>query len=108
MYIYFLDKNEDKLAAAQHIAYELSTHTYNCQSKRSFGNLSSGNLEGYIMPAVQDCLASFANAEFVLTDSFHGVVLLIVFNKPFLVIVNKDRGAAHFECLLSLLGRVFN
>lgn len=56
------------------------------------------------MPAVQDWLASFANAEFVLTDSFHGMVFSIIFGKPFLVIVNKERGAARFESLLNKIG----
>ncbi len=56
------------------------------------------------MPAVQDWLASFANAKFVVTDSFHGMVFSIVFGKPFLAIANKQRGAARFESLLSKLG----
>jgi|SRR5690554_1623836 len=55
------------------------------------------------MPAVQDWLASFANAKFVVTDSFHGMVFSIVFGKPFIVISNKDRGAARFESLLKKL-----
>ena len=101
VYTYFLDKNEDKLAAAQYVANQLSTHTYNCQAKRSFSDLSSANIEDYRMPALKDWLASFANAEFVLTDSFHGMVFSIIFNKPFLVIVNKERGAARFESLLN-------
>ena len=104
VYTYFLDKNEDKLAAAQYIADELSTHTYNCQAKRSFDDLSSNDLEDYRMPALQDWLASFANAEFVVTDSFHGMVFSIIFEKPFLVIVNKERGAARFESLLTKIG----
>ena len=56
------------------------------------------------MPLVENWLASFANASFVLTDSFHGMVFSIIFNKPFLVIVNKERGAARFESLLSQIG----
>lgn len=101
VYTYFLDKSEDKLAAAHYIADELSTHTYNCQAKHSFSDLSSGNLQDYRMPDLQDWLAGFTNAEFVLTDSFHGMVFSIIFEKPFLVIVNKERGAARFESLLS-------
>lgn len=104
VYTYFLDKGESKLTAAQYVANELSTHTYNCQAKLSFSDLSSSNLDDYKMPALQDWLASFANAEFVVTDSFHGMVFSIIFNKPFLAIVNKERGAARFESLLSQIG----
>ena len=31
-------------------------------------------------------------------------MLSIIFEKPFITLVNKDRGAARFESLLSLLG----
>ncbi|PKH80807.1 polysaccharide pyruvyl transferase family protein [Psychrobacter sp. 4Bb] len=103
VFTYFLDKNADKNKAAEHIAQEISTHVYSCQAKHSLGDLSSNNLEDYKLPAVQDWLASFANAEFVLTDSFHGMVFSIVFGKPFLVIVNEKRGSARFKSLLNKL-----
>lgn len=104
VFSYLLDKNEDKMKAADYVAEELNTHVYSCQAKHSLGDLSSKKLEDYKMPAVQDWLASFANAEFVLTDSFHGMVFSIIFEKPFLVIVNEERGAARFESLLKQMG----
>lgn len=104
VFTYFLDKNEDKKKAAEYIANELGSHIYDCQAKRSLGDLNGVHLEDYKMPAVQDWLASFANAEFVLTDSFHGMVFSIIFGKPFLVIVNRERGSARFESLLNKLG----
>lgn len=42
------------------------------------------------------------DAEMVFTDSFHGCVFSIIFNKPFWVIGNKDRGNARFDSLLKL------
>lgn len=104
VYTYFLDSNEDKVIAAQYVAEKLNTNTYICQAKCSLGDLNSNNLNDYKMPAVLDWLASFANADFVLTDSFHGMVFSIIFEKPFLVIVNKERGAARFESLSSKIG----
>lgn len=101
VFTYFLDTNEEKESAAEQLAEKLGTHTYKSQAKLGLGDQTSGNLDDYKMPAVEDWLASFANAEFVLTDSFHGMVFSIVFEKPFLVIVNKERGAARFKSLLS-------
>ncbi|MEC5210344.1 polysaccharide pyruvyl transferase WcaK-like protein [Psychrobacter sp. PL15] len=103
VYTYFLDSNEDKVTAAQYVADKLNTHTYKCQAKRSLDDLSSKDLNDYRIPDVQDWLASFANAEFILTDSFHGMVFSIIFGKPFLVIANKERGSARFESLLKIL-----
>ena len=42
------------------------------------------------------------DAEFVVCDSFHGVVFSIIFNKPFLVIGNAKRGMARFTSLLKM------
>ena len=42
------------------------------------------------------------DAEMVITDSFHGCVFSIIFNKPFWVVGNKERGQARFSSLLSL------
>lgn len=37
-------------------------------------------------------VSSISNAKYVLTDSFHGVVFSIIFNKPFLVFLSGDEG----------------
>ena len=49
-------------------------------------------------------LAYFINAEYVVTDSFHGMCFAILFHKPFIAIVNGNRGATRFYSLLKLLG----
>lgn len=54
--------------------------------------------------SVPEWLASFAYADFVVTDSFHGMVFSIIFEKNFVVIGNHDRGLDRFTSLLSLLG----
>lgn len=46
----------------------------------------------------------FSNSDFIVTDSFHGMVFSIIFNKQFVVIGNKDRGLARFSSLLNVLG----
>lgn len=96
---YFLDKNVDKTESAKLIAKNLNTYVYNCQSRNNGSHLSD-----YKMPHISDWLASFANAQFVLTDSFHGMIFSIIFDKPFLVIVNEERGASRFESFLNQIG----
>lgn len=53
---------------------------------------------------VPQWLASFANADFVVTDSFHGMVFSIIFEKDFVVIGNEGRGMDRFLSLLPMLG----
>lgn len=54
--------------------------------------------------SVPEWLLSFHKAKFVITDSFHGCVFSIIFNKPFFVIGNEKRGMARFDSLLSMFG----
>lgn len=53
---------------------------------------------------VDQWLNEIKNADFVVTDSFHGMVLSIVFKRNFLVVGNAKRGMARFESLLGSLG----
>lgn len=51
-------------------------------------------------PSVESWLAHFDRADFIVTDSFHGTAFSINFRRPFLSIVNPDRGADRFTSLL--------
>ncbi|MPN18739.1 hypothetical protein SDC9_166102 [bioreactor metagenome] len=44
------------------------------------------------------------DAEFIVTDSFHGMVFSIIFEKPFIVLANRERGLDRFLTLLQLFG----
>ena len=46
-------------------------------------------------------LSRIYHAEYVITDSFHGTVFAILFNKPFFVFGNKTRGTSRFNSLLN-------
>lgn len=59
---------------------------------------------GKPMPTVSQWLATIADSEFVVTDSFHGCVFSIIFRKPFIAIANTDRGLDRFLSLLKPLG----
>lgn len=58
--------------------------------------------EGFY-PSVEQWLAGFSQAEFVVTDSFHGTLFAILFNRPFISIANSERGLARFQSLLGAL-----
>ncbi len=55
-------------------------------------------------PTLPQWLSYYQNADFVLTDSFHGVCFSVIFEKPFIVLKNKKRGGGRFDCLLGALG----
>nr|PMH18893.1 hypothetical protein BCU73_21465 [Vibrio cyclitrophicus] len=54
--------------------------------------------------SMQEWLGSIYSSEHVITDSFHGCVFCIIFNKPFHCFVNSKRGADRFYSLLEMFG----
>jgi len=76
-------------------------------SSRSLGlDISTIKLTDYKFstnPSISEWLYHFREADFVITDSFHGTVFSILFKKQFICIGNKKRGYTRFESLLSLL-----
>ncbi len=53
---------------------------------------------------IEDWLFYYKNADFIITDSFHGTCFAIIFHKPFISIANKQRGVNRFKSIL----RVFD
>lgn len=54
--------------------------------------------------SVESWIAHIANAEFVITDSFHGMCLCLIFEKQFYCIANKRRGETRFDSILTQVG----
>lgn len=53
---------------------------------------------------IEDWFAEFRDADYVVTDSFHGMVFSIIFNKPFYIVMNPSGGNDRYLSLLSQLG----
>lgn len=92
---YVLDESEEKTAIIKDVADALHL-------KRDALSASPMTDKGETrrLDSVSTWLAHFANARFVVTDSFHGCVFSILFNKPFVAIANNDRGLSRFTTLL--------
>ncbi len=65
-------------------------------------------LDERIKPPVENWLRGLYEADFIVTDSFHGCVFSIIFNKPFIAIGNSKRGLARFQSLLKTFGLMNN
>ncbi len=78
---------------------------YYCNYQNHVSKLTKENSKyDCLVPPVEQWLKSFLDAKMVITDSFHGAVFSIIFNKPFWVISNNARGAARFKSLLEDFG----
>ena len=94
VFAYILDKREDKenvirsFAKSKGLPYVIKSADSNVKPNDSVGLW----------------LSYFRDASYVITDSFHGTVFSIIFNKEFVVLGNEQRGNSRFESLLNIFG----
>ena len=60
--------------------------------------------QGDVVPPVEQWLAGFCDADYVVTDSFHGCVLSMLLHKRFVAVGNSLRGMARMSSLMSMFG----
>lgn len=101
LFCYILDEGEEKKSIIDFIAKEKGLKPFYVNSR--YEELDAP-LEERIQQPVEKWLRAFYDAEFVITDSFHACVFSIIFNKPFIVYGNRERGLARFKSLLSIFG----
>ena len=99
LFAYVLDEEPEKKSLIADVATRLGLSVEEIMPKREA--LQSGKAS---YPPVSAWLRGFRDAEFVVTDSFHGCVFSIIFNKPFIAIGNAGRGMSRFHSLLKMFG----
>ncbi|TCB46546.1 polysaccharide pyruvyl transferase family protein [Acinetobacter terrestris] len=104
IFTYVLDKDLKKKNMIDAISKKMNKKIFMNQPKNNIKNsLFIKDFESYIYPSIENWIKAFHEADFVITDSFHGTVFSIIFNKPFISIVNQERGASRFDSLLGEL-----
>lgn len=101
VFTYLLDINKQKENLVKLIGKDLEISV---EAFSTCGENYSLPLKERVAPKVEDWLKGIYYSDFVVTDSFHGCVFSIIFNKPFLVYVNNERGSDRFESILGKLG----
>lgn len=98
---YILDPSKEKSAAVDFISRVSSAQVYDASVNPYSRELP---LNERVVPSVEKWIAGFAEADFVVTDSFHGCVLSILLHKKFLAVGNSRRGMARLSSLLNMFG----
>jgi len=60
-----------------------------------------------VLISVEGWLSIMYYSDVVITDSFHGTVFSILFNKPFFVYANQNRGISRLKSLLNMFGLTY-
>ena len=101
---YVLDESNMLAAEVNRIADDFRLRIVSPMPKHKFTKVGESKLNECKFGTVEDWVSAFYYADYVITDSFHGTVFSILFNKPFISYVNRQRGASRFESLLGELG----
>lgn len=94
LFCYILDKNSELQSVINLIVEKSACKPFYIDGSDCFA---------IVKPSVEHWLKCFESAKFVVTDSFHGCVFSILFNKPFVVYGNRRRGITRFSSLLTEL-----
>lgn len=103
LFCYVIDMTDDKRTLIERIRKARGLNNIHFISPKMDGS-SSGTPADFIYPSVGEWLSGFRDADFIFTDSFHGTVFSILFNKQFICYGNKDRGLSRFDSLLGSFG----
>lgn len=102
VFSYVLDASDTKKRIINHISKIKGKRTYSIMPKSTPGYRV--NIEDCVYVGVEEWIRGFRDCECVVTDSFHGTVFSIIFNKPFFVLRNDKRGNTRLESLLRMFG----
>ena len=98
---YILDKTEDKQKVIDTVKDKLKLTPLEIMPEQRLTKQTK-DVTKCIFPSVSKWIAGFRDAKFVVTDSFHGTVFAIIFNKPFICLANPSAGLTRIESLLKL------
>lgn len=98
---YILDVNAEKTLVVNKIAEMVELKTYPTNDLQFSVHDEREVIRGQ---SVEGWLRSLYHAEYIVTDSFHGAVFAILFNKPFIAYGNPERGISRFTSLLKMFG----
>lgn len=108
LFHYILDPTNEKKALIDFVASKQRLIPFTVMPKFQQENRTKDDVKKRIndcvFPSVTSWLRGFMDAQMVIVDSFHGTVFSIIFNKPFWVLSNEERGNARFESLLGMFG----
>ena len=105
LFSYMLDPTPDKATELQKLAKKLKLKLVTVTDRQNKAEERENILKdcGIISKAtIEEVVYHLKNASFVVTDSFHGYCFSLIFNKPFVVLINRIRGASRFDTLSSI------
>lgn len=101
---YLLDRNSEKQVWLNRVARQMGQASIAVLPEQRWWQTPRNQLAACRYRPVGEWLFLFKHAGLVVTDSFHGCVFALLFNRPFIALGNRSRGQARFASLLAAFG----
>lgn len=104
--VYVLDTKKEKWDIIRNVAQKLGLEINSINYKKNPSLIIKNrglDFYNYVYPPMSNWLRGFRDADFIVTDSFHGMLFSVIFKKQFLIIGNVKRGLARFNSFLKML-----
>ena len=98
LFLYILDQSE----RLSHILSEVINNSEFAPYRITLSENADNRIKK--LPSIEQWLRNIRESKFVITDSFHGAVFSILYNRPFVALGNEKRGNARFDSLFSIFG----
>ena len=98
IFTYILDDNKENHESIENFSRQRNMSVVNIKAQT--GDISTL----HIIEPVEKWLSAIYYADYVITDSFHGTVFSLIFNKQFVVYGNVQRGLSRMQDLLYHVG----
>jgi Coenzyme F420-reducing hydrogenase, beta subunit len=96
--VYMIEKNEQVIAFANMISISLGLPVIQRRNVPGFTN----ELESFYTADAGEFIGLIEGAEYVITNSFHGTVFSILYEKPFVSMLHSDTGSRTVDLLTEL------
>lgn len=102
LFVYMLDPTPEKAEILGKIAKKLHLQLVAITDKQFNAEEKANILKKYGIleqASIEELVYHIKKADFIVTDSYHGMCFSLIFRKSFLALVNRARGASRFETL---------
>lgn len=103
IFSYVLDPSIEKINIIEHFENKFGMECINVGDLRRLSDPLYERLNTDFFASNEDWLYYIKNAEYIITDSHHGAVFAMIYNKPFICIANPKRTLSRFTSLFRLL-----
>lgn len=106
--ILYTANDYDRMLGLSPVCRNMSTSVYMLHNRLSAirSRLSKGNIHIITSETIENWIQTIKNSQYVITNSFHGMVFCLLYHVPFSIVLQNTRNEGMNDRFYTLLGRL--